>query len=68
MKKNLTFKQHLNLFSLHCDLCDLQKEAQKIADNLNKAKEKSDNINDLINALYDLANFDLIDFINNANE
>lgn len=68
MKKTLTFKQHLDLLSLNCDLEQLQKEAQKIADNLNKANEKSEQITQLINTLEDLANFDLIDSINNVNE
>ena len=68
MKKSLTFKQHLNLLSLLCDLDNLQKEAQKIADNLNRANEKSEAIQQLINTLEDLAGFDLVDSIDNINK
>ena len=60
-KTKLTYNEYMALFSLNNDLRDIETKAQKIADKLKKVKNKTADIEHLIQVLEDLSSFDLED-------
>lgn len=60
-KTKLTYSEYTALFFLNNDLRDIEIKAQKIADKLKKVKNKTADIEHLIQVLEDLSSFDLED-------